>query len=224
MSTTATKFAFKGDKEFATYRWELHLTNGKIFDGYSKNVGQDEKHDKQQLFQDCICRLLNNGYMDKTYQMFFYKRKHMHRSQDTLILEMYQDKYLAHDYLTLDLSTSNFLNRIYAARKTGLGLDYKEYLPPRISRREQEKNDFEFNIRRFPTLQHLIDYCKHEMLNRYARPRVEAWFHANKNSFSKAASAPSGQPVVGPDSHNNQAIANAQQAVQNLQNKFQTRR
>ena len=154
--------------------------------------------------------------------MLFYKRQHLHRSQDTLLLEMYQDRFVAHDYLTLDLSTSNFLNRIYNARKTGQGLDFKEYLPPRISRREQEKIDFEFTTSRFPTLQHLINYCKDEMLNRYARPRVEAWYHANKNCFSASASAPSGQPVIGPDPHNQKTVDAAQRAVQNLHNKFKS--
>lgn len=224
MIASPKKTEFKGDKEFATYRWVLYLTNGKIFDGYSKNVGQDEKHDKQQLFQDCICRLLNNGYLDKTYQMLFFRRQHLHRSQDTLLLEMYQDRFIAHDYLTLDLSTNNFLNRIYNARVTGQGLDYKEYLPPRISRREQEKIDFEFNTQRFPTLQHLIEYCKNEMLSRYARPRVEAWYHANKNCFTKSASAPSGEPVIGPDPHNHQAVVNTQHAIQALQAKFNANR
>ena len=227
MMASPKKTEFKGDKEFATYRWELYLTNGKIFDGYSKNVGQDEKHDKQQLFQDCICRLLNNGYLDKTYQMFFYKRQHLHRSQDTLLLEMYQTHYVAHDHLTLDLSTTNFLDRIYKARQTGLGLDYKEYLPPRISRREQEKADFEFSTVRFPTLQHLIEYCKTSLLPRYARPRIEAWYHANRHCYAQAASVPTGEPLVGPsqaDPHNQQATKAAQQAIQSFQNKHVSNR
>jgi hypothetical protein len=216
-TTTKPKSDFRGDKEAATYRWVLYLDNGKIFDGYSKNVGQAEKHDKQALLQDCIARLLNNGYLDKTYQMFFYKRVFLHRDQDTLLLEMYPTHAVAHDYLKLDLSTTTFLDRVYAARLTGQGLEYKTLLPPRATRKQQEEIDFHFTRDRFPTQTELLDYCKTTMLTRYPRERVLAWYKKCETYYP--ASAPV-QTRLDPDPHNAQTAQAAQRAIEGLAGQF----
>lgn len=218
-----TKPKFIGDPLNATYRWELYLTNGKIFDGYSKAKGMDEKKDKQALLQDCIARLLNNGYLDKCYQMFFYERGDSHRSQDQLILEMYPHGCKPHASLELDLSTCNFLDRIYDARRTGQGKNFKELLPPRVSNREQEKIDFAYSKARFPTQGDLHTYCVNVMLKKYARPRVEAWYEACKINYTQALTSATA-PAPQPDVYNQQAAAAAQRTIQGLHNKFSSNR
>jgi hypothetical protein len=264
------KAKFVGDREASTYRWELYLTgNGYVFDGYSKNKGQDEKLDKQALFQDCVARILNSGYLDKTYQMLWFKREFMHKSQDTLLLEMYPTHFVVHGELQLDISTVKFLERIYTAKKTGQGLNYKEHLPPRASKRDQEAAHFKFSLERFPTPESLVAHCQ-QLCNTYPRIRVEAWWRAVKDIYEGQAIQPtepqthnyadSQQPAAAPpapapapapakpaasnrqtppmppsradeapapnltDPDNQQVIRNAQQAIGNIQNKFNVNR
>lgn len=225
MPQTPAKPRLQGDKETATFRWELYLTNGKIFDGYSAIRDRAEKHDKQQLLQDCIGRIVNSGYLDKCYQMLWFKRTHFDRNRDTLVLEMYTDRYVAHDYLALDLSTTQFIERIYAARQSGQFLDYKQHLPPRLNKRQQDAIDFDFSLARFPSYEQFVTHCRDYLKPRYVFSRVEAWYHHHKHSYPGQGGAPQpGAVYAGPDPANQQTVQQAQQAVQNFQNKFTTNR
>ncbi|PRY47142.1 hypothetical protein CLV58_101208 [Spirosoma oryzae] len=199
MSVFTQKKKFVGDKEGSTYRWELRLTNGYTFDGYSKNVGQAEKQDKEALLQDCIARLLNNGYLDKCFLMSFYRREFLHRDKDTLLLQMHYERYEAFDRLKFSLPTTEFLDRIYKARLTGTGLNYKEYLPSRPGFRHTEKTDFEFSKTRFPTIEHLVNHCKFLLEKKYPRERVEGFYHRLKHEYS-GHPLPQTSPMVRPAS------------------------
>ncbi|WP_148289405.1 hypothetical protein [Fibrella aestuarina] len=160
----------------------------------------------------------------------------MHRSKDILILELFADTYKLYDELTLDLQTANFLDRVYGARKTETGLDYAKLLPPRPTGkfREVERVDFEFTKEKFPTLQHLIEYCKTVLLaepKSYSRTRVEAWYHKCRHYYNANQSQPQTSPIVRPasaivadlppmDADNAQMVKNAQNAVAALQGKL----
>lgn len=244
------KRKFVGDREGSTFRWELYLKGDKAytFDGYSKSRNQAEKHDKQALFQDCVARICYNGYLDKTYQMLWYRRGGMlqHKKEDRLLLEMYPTYFLAHNELQLDLSTINYLQRLYDMKLSGQALDPFRLLPPRESVRDVEALDFKFNTQRFPTEELLVEHC-HELVKRYPRHRVEAWWRACKDVYEQKPydkeplvyrpTAPTGQQStrqyqqpanqhqmptqsqpIDPD--NETMINNAKQAVANLNTRF----
>ena len=183
------KQKFVGDRELSTYRWELYLANEKayIFDGYSKNRGQNEKHDKQALFQDCVARICFSGYLDKTYQMLWYKRGGalQHKKEDRLLLKMYPTYFIAYNELQLDISTINYLERLYDAKLSGKPFDPKKLLPYRESVRDFEAIDFSFSLNRFPTENILVEHCK-ELITRYEYSRVEAWWKKVKDAYIDA--------------------------------------
>ncbi|WP_020603158.1 hypothetical protein [Spirosoma spitsbergense] len=186
---TTQRRKFVGDRHNSTFRWELYLTNEKayVFDGYSMNVGQAEKHDKQALFQDCVARICNSGYLDKTYQMLWYKRGGalQHKGQDRILLEMYPTYFVVHDELQLDVASVNFLQRIYDAKLSGHPFEPLKLLPPRESKRDFEAIDFTFSLQRFPTEDILVEHCK-QLVNKYPYKRVEAWWRACKVNYSDA--------------------------------------
>ncbi|GAB3990470.1 hypothetical protein GCM10028807_17710 [Spirosoma daeguense] len=192
-----SKRKFVGDREGSTFRWELYLKGEKAytFDGYSKSRNQAEKHDKQALFQDCVARICHNGYLDKTYQMLWYRRggELQHKKEDRILLEMYPTYFVAHNELQLDLSTINYLQRLYDAKLSGQAFDPVKLLPPRETVRDVEAIDFKFNTQRFPTEDLLVEHC-HELIKRYPRHRVEAWWRACKDAYT--TKAPNKQPLV----------------------------
>lgn len=192
------KQKFVGDRELSTYRWELYLANEKayVFDGYSKNRGQNEKHDKQALFQDCVARICHNGYLDKTYQMLWYKRGGalQHKKEDRILLEMYPTYFVAHNELQLDISTINFLQRLYDCKLTGRPFNPLQMLPPRESVRDVEALDFKFTLQRFPTEAILVEHCK-QLIAKYPYKRVEAWWRACKDNYT-GDPIPQNQPMT----------------------------
>ena len=198
---STTKPRPKGDRENATYRWELYLENGYIMDGYSKFEGHAEKQDKEALLEDCIQRLGNNGYFSKCYQMIFYKREFMHKSQDTKLLELYPAHYTAHDLMRLRLPTLQYLDRVYERIRNGGQLDFKGLLPERAPFRSNEKDDFEFTKDRFPNLDTVVTYCAEYLLREknYGRARVEGWYHKVKHHYSNQP-LPQSSPTVRPAS------------------------
>ncbi|GAB3767397.1 hypothetical protein GCM10028818_00030 [Spirosoma horti] len=227
-SYQTTKPKPRGDRENSTYRWELFLENGYTFDGYSKFEGHAEKQDKEALLEDCIQRLGNNGYFSKCYQMVFYKREFMHKSQDTKILELFPGHYLAHGEVRLRLPTLEYLNRVYERINNGGELDFKKLLPERVPYRSNEKNDFEFTKDRFPTLDTVVTHCAEYLLREknYPRARVEGWYHKVKHYYSNQ-SLPVASPTVRPASVDvapavppHKAAAQAMATVNVLHTKF----
>ncbi|MBN8820783.1 MULTISPECIES: hypothetical protein [unclassified Spirosoma] len=196
-SQERAKRKFVGDRENSTYRWELYLKGEKAytFDGYSKSRNQAEKHDKQALFQDCVARICYNGYLDKTYQMLWFRRAGIlqHKNEDRLLLEMYPTHFVAHNELQLDLATLNYLQRLYDAKLSGQPFDPIKLLPPRESVRDVEALDFKFSTQRFPTEDLLVEHCK-ELIKRYPYARVEAWWRTCKEVYVKSPAMPT--PLV----------------------------
>ncbi|MCX6216588.1 hypothetical protein [Spirosoma sp.] len=238
---TAPKPKLRGDIENATYRWVLRLENGKIFDGYSKIVGHDEKQDKEELLIDCIQRLGNNGYFKKCFIMEFYKREFMHKSQDTLLLELYSFDFKAHGEAKLRLPLMEYLSRVYERIKNGGEPDFKALKPEPIPFRAREQDDFEFTKNRFPTLDHLVTYCAEYLLweKHYPRNRVEGWYHKVKHHYGEyplpqasptvrpasvdVAPAPPAAPTP-PGAPPHKAAAQALKTVNMLYNKFPSNR
>ncbi|MVM29918.1 hypothetical protein GO755_07730 [Spirosoma sp. HMF4905] len=218
-------YKFVGDRELSTYRWVIWLNNDKqtVIEGYSKDVNSCEKEDKQQLLQDCISRLGNKGYLDKCYYWVIFKRQFTHKDTDTMILELNPHGYLAHDSLTLDISTLSWLDRLFTARKTNTQgiLNYKDLLPQRLSPQQIRKADFEFTLERFPTKNHLGDYCRNVLLAKYGRNQVLAWYNAKEVIYSTSQQQPiAGAVVAGGNKDNERAAQLAQTAMMNLQARF----
>jgi hypothetical protein len=225
-------YKWVGDRELSTYRWSIFLKDRQdiIIEGYSKDVKSREKDDKQQLLQDCIIRLANKGYLDKCYYWVIFKREYMNKDADTVLLELNPHGYMTHGALTLDLSTIAFLDRIFTARKTGLGVgfNYKTLLPYRETNKQKRIADFTFSFERFPNATALGKYCREHLLPKYERNHVLAWYNANEPRYSNSQRQPeygdatrlAGPTYAGQDVDNEKAAQLAQQAMLNLQNQF----
>jgi hypothetical protein len=224
-------YKWVGDRELSTYRWVIWLKDKDIkIEGYSKDVNSREKDDKQQLLQDGIIRLANHGYLDKCYYWAIFKREYMNKDADKLLLELSPHGYMTHGALSLDLSTIAFLDRIFAARKTGLGngFNYKTLLPVRETNKQKELADFAFSQTRFPNVTALGKHCREHLLPKYERNRVLAWYNAYEPTYSTSQRQPeqgdatrlAGPTYGGQDLDNEKAAQLAQQAMLNLQNQF----
>jgi len=221
-------YKFKGDIALSTYRWRIfmnHQTTGEelIIEGYSKDVDSAEKADKQELLQDCISRLCNCGYLDKCWYWVIFKREFMGKQSDTMILEMNPNGFMAHDYLTLDVSTINFLERLYTARRTSTTgtLQYKDLIPARKTPQQKEKEDFTFSLEKFPDQTKLADYCRNVLLVKYSRNQVVGWYHKCVGNYDNRQQQPKpGAGVGGGDQDNERAAQLAQIAMQNLNSRF----
>ncbi len=198
-------------------------SDDKIIEGYSKDVRSKEKEDKQQLLQDCISRLANKGYLDGCWYWVIFKREFTHKDADTVILELNPHGYMAHDYLTLDLATLSWLDRLFTARKTNTQgiLDYKHLLPPRTTPQQQLKEDFRFSLERFPNQDALATYCREVLLKKYARNQVVGFYHNYVGRYTTSQQQPpAGAVVLGGDKDNERAAQLAQNAMANLAQRF----
>lgn len=197
MNPIKKKPDFIADKVDSTYRWEIYLTNGKILDGYSKSQNRAENQDKEALLLGCLTRLLNNGYLDKSFQLLFYRREFLHRSQDTPILQLNDEDFEPFDILKLQLPITEFLERVYKARKLKKsGLDYKEFLPKPKPFRHTEENDFLHSKTRFPTFESLINHCKYLLEEKkYPRQSVENFYRKLRWNYTEYTDSVGQQPA-----------------------------
>ena len=174
------------DRLNSTYYYRLHLTNGKIFDGYSKKENRNEAQDKRYLLTSMIQRLAT-GYFHKMYYWEWFRRECINgRVVDTLVLEMTPQQFQLHDFMKLDLVVDNFLKDLYPLLQQGIGPDStKSLVPDRKATRDQEKEDFSFERSRFRTEDELVAHCR-QLIKWYPRIRVEHYWIKYKELFFQA--------------------------------------
>lgn len=172
----------KWDSVNSTYKWHIHLANGKILTGYSKGLNVPEIIDKDTLLQKNIVRLFNNGYLNPKNM---YQRKRTEKIDffmnqefaDNPFLTLYQTTYESIDYQ--NDNTISFLERFYTMIESGkevrnlVKTARKDFIPPDDLSRP-----------RFSTPQRLQNFCN-EMVRKgvWNKGRAKAFFHAYKEKF-----------------------------------------
>lgn len=165
----------RGDKGRSTYRWEIYLSNGIVLDGYSAVNNHAENADKELLFNGIVARLMNNGYLDKSYILRFFKQSFSGRDNDELVLQMNADGYELSGCFINNPIIETFLMKVFTVYSNSEPYDYKKLLPAR-GQSYAEKRDFP-NFDTFKSYQQLIDHCKRvKASGMYDETRIIGYF------------------------------------------------
>lgn len=154
-------FKFIGDRQNATFRWEIHCLNDQgspvTLSGYSKSMKFNEPQNKQVCLFNCVERILvRNGYLERAYNIEFFKNEH--KGVNDMLLISATQKFIAlyHDarhYFEL----VGLVEKLNEGIKSGTKIKNIEY--PKVHTKIPE-SVFDFKKGRFKNEEELFLFCE----------------------------------------------------------------
>jgi hypothetical protein len=148
-----------GDRHNSTYRMRCRQPQRDTpFVGYSKLVGHNEHINKEILLEKYIERMLNNGYLERSYLVEFLTNRNIGDNYDDVLVSLDLEGYELYGDAKLHPFLDDMLKRFYANRKNK---DPNSQIKIYSNRKRTDSQDDFFNTKlKFNNKQELRNYYK----------------------------------------------------------------